>query len=92
MLNEPSSVCRVCGFELGFHPWGEDGTDPSFDICPCCGTEFGYQDTLLSAIIKARQRWIDRGTRWLIVGATSKMVRTASATEHPGRVSWSAMG
>ncbi len=38
--------CRVCG--LDHHPdmpWGEDGQLPSFDICLCCGVQFGYGDS-----------------------------------------------
>lgn len=38
-----SFYCRVCGLYLGYQPWGEDGKTPSYEICPCCGVEFGYE-------------------------------------------------
>lgn len=34
--------CPACGFELNGPPWR--GEDPSWNICPCCGIEFGYDE------------------------------------------------
>ncbi len=57
--------CFVCGFDLGdFDPWGAAGDEPSRDICPCCGTEFGYEDCTRYSALLARRRWIDDGFRW----------------------------
>lgn len=56
--------CRVCGFELLEPPWGMDGKTPSWDICRCCGTEFGYEDCTLKSIKKNRQEWISSGCPW----------------------------
>ena len=37
--------CTVCGLPLGdFAPWGDDKESPTFDICPCCGVEYGNED------------------------------------------------
>jgi len=36
--------CRVCGYDNEFLIWGESGNLPSFEICPCCGVQFGYSD------------------------------------------------
>lgn len=36
--------CRVCGLDQGFKPWGEDDQTPTFDLCNCCGVQFGYED------------------------------------------------
>ena len=36
--------CRICGYRLGFEPWGDDGKTPTYEICPCCGVEFGNED------------------------------------------------
>jgi hypothetical protein len=37
-----STLCPVCGYDLGFEPWrGESASD---EICPCCGIQFGYSD------------------------------------------------
>jgi hypothetical protein len=56
--------CRVCGFELSSPPWGDDGESPSWEICPCCGTEFGYEDcTQVSSRVR-RNRWISFGMKW----------------------------
>ena len=56
--------CRVCGLPQKEPPWGEDGNTPNFEICPCCGTEFGYEDTTLSGVLRARDRWISGGAVW----------------------------
>lgn len=59
------TICRVCGLKYdGYYPWGPDGTVSSFDICDCCGTEFGYEDFTLEGTKAARQVWIDRGAVW----------------------------
>ena len=34
--------CPVCGVELALKPW--DGDSQSDEICPGCGTQFGYDD------------------------------------------------
>ena len=56
--------CRVCGWTHASPPWGENGSSPTFEICSCCGTEFGYEDANADAIKSARQRWIDSGGKW----------------------------
>jgi hypothetical protein len=57
-------ICRVCGYFYGDYIWGEDGRTPSFEICPCCGTEFGYHDATLDAIKKNRKQWVEKGAPW----------------------------
>ena len=57
--------CRVCGLHHGeFFPWGETGTLSSFGICECCGTTFGYEDSMLSSVRAARARWLEAGGGW----------------------------
>ncbi|SRR5579863_9477066 len=64
--------CPVCGFRLGFLPWGEFGNTASHEICPCCGIEFGFHDDALLDDPKDREkvwndwrkRWIKEGMRW----------------------------
>jgi hypothetical protein len=52
-----SEHCPVCGFgELPFHP-------SDHNICPCCGTEFGYHDRRLSHA-QLRGMWVARGANW----------------------------
>ena len=52
-------ICHICGYtELNEGSWGEDGNSPSFDICPCCGVEFGYEDCFEIEINKYRVNWL----------------------------------
>lgn len=58
MLNK-INICRICGYsDETFYPWGTDGKTPSFDICPCCNVEFGYEDSQKKGIIRYREKWI----------------------------------
>lgn len=58
-------MCKVCGYsELNYYPWGEDGKTPSYEICPCCGVEFGYEDSTLEGMLKYRKKWIKLGGKW----------------------------
>jgi len=36
---------------------------PRFEICPSCGTEFGYDDAKESHA-ELRERWLAGGARW----------------------------
>jgi hypothetical protein len=56
-------ICPVCGYaDLDDAPYDEYGCS-SFSICPCCGTEFGYDDQATSHEA-LRQQWISSGMRW----------------------------
>lgn len=63
-------VCPVCGFgALREEAW-RDG-NPSDEICPSCGTQFGYDDAAgargdsrLAAHRRLRERWIASGCLW----------------------------
>jgi len=48
--------CPVCGYELDTPPINHS-------ICPCCGTEFGYQDRGRS-YEELRSSWVERGAQW----------------------------
>lgn len=64
-----TTLCPVCGNELEFAPWR--GENPSDEICPCCGIQFGYDD--FSTVVTERERyydewrihWIGSGMRWV---------------------------
>lgn len=56
--------CRVCGLEQLDPPWGDDGKSATFDICDCCGVEFGYEDATLSGIRRYREKWLTNGAKW----------------------------
>jgi hypothetical protein len=55
------NTCPVCGYDkLEFPPI-------NFTICACCGTEFGYDDRVLTAD-DLRMRWIRHGCPWFDAG------------------------
>jgi hypothetical protein len=56
--------CRVCGLRQFEPPWGEDGKIPSYDICSCCGVEFGNEDYTLESIKSYRIKWMSSGAKW----------------------------
>ena len=58
-------ICHVCGYSnLDEPPYGLDGSIASFDICPCCGVEFGYEDCQLSSYERYKNEWIISGSNW----------------------------
>ena len=51
------NLCPVCGYDkLEFPP-------ANFSICACCGTEFGYDDRVLTHY-QLREKWILDGCAW----------------------------
>ena len=53
--------CPVCGYsELSEPP-------ENYEICPCCGTEFGYDDRL-STHAELRRHWLLTGGPWFDFG------------------------
>jgi hypothetical protein len=56
--------CRVCGLFNDNPPWGEDGNSPTYEICPCCGVEFGYEDITIDSTKDYRNHWINEGVKW----------------------------
>ncbi|HGF2651789.1 TPA: hypothetical protein ACWXKB_005314 [Escherichia coli] len=63
--NNEFYVCRVCGAEQPEAPWGDDGETPTYDICNCCGVEFGYEDSTVQSIKKYKAKWLDSGAKWM---------------------------
>lgn len=62
-------LCPVCGYEDLLEPaWDNDS--PSDDICPSCGTQFGYDDFAgdtgrrQARHRELRERWKDAGCPW----------------------------
>lgn len=51
-------TCPACGYsaDIDFHPH-------DYDICGCCGTEFGYDDRVLTHE-QLRAEWIQKGCPW----------------------------
>lgn len=50
-------TCPICAYQMA-EPV-EEG-----NICPCCGTEFGYDDDLGVTYRQLRDRWVAGGTQW----------------------------
>lgn len=57
-------MCRICGLYLEDLRWGEDDKTPHYEICPCCGVEFGYEDYTVESAREYRSRWLAKGTPW----------------------------
>ena len=57
-------TCRVCGLRQPIAPWGKDDKTPTFEICDCCGVEFGYEDATPEAISRYRSVWVAKGFEW----------------------------
>ncbi|OCG77231.1 hypothetical protein A9G42_01005 [Gilliamella sp. Nev6-6] len=62
--NDELYICRVCGLEQSEPQWGIDGESPTYNICECCGVEFGYEDSTLIGIRTYRDKWIKSGAKW----------------------------
>jgi hypothetical protein len=58
--------CPACGFQLDFKPWEE--TSASFEICPSCGIQFGYDDAgpddRRTYYDQWRHNWQAGGSKW----------------------------
>jgi len=58
-------VCPVCGWPELMRPPRSISGGASHEICPCCGYEFGYTDTIKDiAYNKWREKWIEDGMPW----------------------------
>jgi hypothetical protein len=51
-----TNVCPVCGYQMSWPP-------SDFNICPCCATEFGYDDAGRT-YEDLRNEWIKGGMAW----------------------------
>jgi hypothetical protein len=61
-MSSNATPCPVCGHPLDEPAYDEHGC-ASFGICPCCGTQFGYDDATLHHA-NLRTIWIESGARW----------------------------
>lgn len=63
MNDKNTWACPVCGFDALDEPPHDAHGCASFDICPCCGTEFGYDGATVKHS-ELRARWVGGGTVW----------------------------
>jgi hypothetical protein len=57
------NVCPVCGYNELPKPAYDHSGYASFEICPCCGTQFGYQDARRPHE-SLRAEWVAKGLPW----------------------------
>lgn len=50
-------LCPVCGYDSLTAPPAD------YSICPCCGTEFGYDD-FNRTWPELREKWLKSGAQW----------------------------
>lgn len=57
--------CPVCGYPDLIEPPYTAESGASYEICPSCGFEFGYDDEAGGVTFEEwRQKWIDGGMKW----------------------------
>lgn len=56
-------VCPVCRYPDLDEPAYDSFGCASYNICPCCGTEFGYDDST-TAHSDLRRKWVSEGMQW----------------------------
>lgn len=65
--NKKISGCPVCGYP-DFVAFDDTFGLTTFEICPCCGVQSGYEygeDSAISDFLRLRQTWIgERGGTW----------------------------
>lgn len=55
-----NTFCRVCGLDQEISQW----TPPKYQICFCCGVQFGVEDDTLEQVKEYRKNWRSRGGDW----------------------------
>ncbi len=62
---ESKFMCPVCGWVELKKPPRSETTGGSYEICPCCGFQFGYDDEDQGISDEEwRRRWIAKGMPW----------------------------
>ncbi|MEG0362168.1 MAG: hypothetical protein RR602_11090 [Longicatena sp.] len=59
------NICPVCGFDKLTEPPYNKFSNPSFEICGCCGFQFGYDDMSEGKSYEEyRNSWIENNYEW----------------------------
>lgn len=60
------NICPVCGYDELLEPPYDEYNIPSYEICPCCGFEYGFDDQDLNFdFITYREKWLLSGAKWV---------------------------
>jgi hypothetical protein len=62
-MSKARHTCPVCGYAELDEPATDVTGEPTYAICPCCGTQFGADD-LTTSHAELRAAWIADGARW----------------------------
>lgn len=58
-MNKQKYICPICGYDRLDEPAYDENSLGSFDICPCCGNEFGFDDMACGKTIEElRTKWL----------------------------------
>lgn len=66
-------TCPVCGFDKLQEIPFDKKNNPSYEICPCCGFEFGFEgDNSKHTFNQYREQWLEEGAKWFREDAKPK--------------------
>jgi transcription elongation factor Elf1 len=58
-------TCPICGYDQLTEPPYDKNGNPSYEICSCCGFEYGYDDHDQGESFESyRIEWINNGAIW----------------------------
>lgn len=58
-------ICPICGYDKLEEPPYDEFGEPSYEICPCCGIEFGFDlENYHITQEEYRKKWINNGGEW----------------------------
>ncbi len=57
-------ACPACGWDDQISPPMDTLGYPSYDICSCCGIQYGYHDIMGITYRAWRDKWVRNGMRW----------------------------
>lgn len=59
------NLCPICGYDKLLEPPYDECNNPSYEICPCCGFEYGFDDQDRNFdFIAYREKWLLSGAKW----------------------------
>ena len=63
MTKMTTHTCPVCGYDRLPEPHVDAVGEPTYAICPACGTQFGADD-LQKTYAELRAEWVKNGAQW----------------------------